>query len=224
MAYTLVDVDSAAGAEVDRGAGAQSTACWRCAICRCADERGMSDELAELPRARSTRSTTRSSGLISRARRPRARASASSRARHRSTGRSARRRCCAACAAPIPARCRARRCRAIYRRNHVGLPRAGAAAGGGLSRPRGHVQRNGDAQAVRRRRASAMPCASIDEVFRQVETGAVRLRRGAGGELHRRRDRPHARSAAHHAAEDLRRSGAARAPEPACPSARRPPT
>ena len=60
----------------------------------------------------------------------------------------------------------------------------------------------------------AQPCGSIDEVFRQAETGARQLRRGAGGEFERRRDRPDARSAAQHAAQDLRRDGAARAPEP----------
>ena len=65
-------------------------------------------------------------------------------------------------------------------------------------------------------RSKAVPCASIDEVFRSGRDRGDALRRGAGGELDRRRRRPHARPAAFHAAEDLRRSGAADPPERCC--------
>ena len=55
----------------------------------------------------------------------------------------------------------------------------------------------------------ALPLASIDEVFHEVEAGQRRLRRRADRELHRRHGQPHPRPLPELAAEDLRRGGAA---------------
>ena len=60
----------------------------------------------------------------------------------------------------------------------------------------------------------ALPLASIDEVFHEVEAGERRFRRRADRELHRGHGQPHARSLSQLAAEDLRRGGAAHPPLP----------
>ena len=102
-------------------------------------------------------------------------------------------------------------------RNHLRLPRARAVDPRLLPRPRGHLQRAGGAQALRPRGRGRWPRASVDEAFRRCRVGRRAVHRGAGGELHRRRGRPHARPAARHAAAHLRRGRAARAAEPAVP-------
>ena len=135
--------------------------------------------------------------------------SASSRATARSTVPSARRRCCAALAD--------QQSRAAAGRGgrRTCSPRSSPPAGRSRRRCRSPSSDRA-ARSARRPRSSisaaqvrARACASIDEVFRAVEAGRSAIRRGAGGKFHRRRGRPHARSAAHHAAHDLRRGAAA---------------
>jgi hypothetical protein len=60
-----------------------------------------------------------------------------------------------------------------------------------------------------------VPCASIDEVFRATSGRRRRLRRGAGGKLHRRRGGALARPVPEHAAVHHRRDQPVRAPQPA---------
>ena len=89
-----------------------------------------------------------------------------------------------------------------------------------LPRARGHVQRAGGAQALRPRGRGAAAAPRSTRRSAARESGARAVHRGAGGEFHRRRGRPHARSAAHHAAAHLRRSRAAGAAESAVEAGR----
>ena len=166
----------------------------------------------EAPPARSTRSTTSWSRCVERAPASR-RASARSRAARPPTGPSAKRRSCAASRSNA-ARCRTSALRrACSARSSRRAARSRSRSASPTSGPRARsASRRCSSTSARRSRA--LPCASIDEVFRRCRVRRGAVRRGAGGELDRGRGRPHARPAARHAAEDLRRGRAARAAEP----------
>jgi chorismate mutase / prephenate dehydratase len=66
-------------------------------------------------------------------------------------------------------------------------------------------------------RAAPVPCANFDEVFHATAAGAAEFRRGAGGELHRRRGGALARPVPALAAVHHRRDQPVRAPQPAAP-------
>ena len=132
----------------------------------------MSKDLAKL-RAQIDALDERPAAPAQRARPARACASASSSRATRSTGPSAKPRCCAGCSKRTPVRCGKEALARVYPRDHVRLPRAGAAARGRLSRPRRHLQRDGGARSMFGGGVRAQPCASIDEVFRAVETGSA---------------------------------------------------
>ena len=96
-------------------------------------------------------------------------------------------------------------------RDHVGVPRAAGAAEGRLSRSRRHVQRTGGAQAFRAfgaRHAAGQHRGSVPGSRKRQ----CRFRRRAGRELGAGHDPDHARHVPDLAAQDLRRSRAARAP------------
>ena len=63
---------------------------------------------------------------------------------------------------------------------------------GGQSWAERHLQRGSGGQTFWQRRRPRLLFASIDEVFRAVESGPQRLRRGANRKLHRRRGGPDA--------------------------------
>ena len=98
-------------------------------------------------------------------------------------------------------------------RDHVGLPRAGGAAEGGLPRPRGHLHAGGRAQALRPLGACAG--AAVDRRSVPGGGGGHRgFRRGAGREFHRGHGQPHARHVPDSPLQDLRRGRAAHPPAP----------